>query len=420
MNSFLLNLQEYIFLGKTDECTSLGKTSICSATAIPFIDSQKYADCIFTSLSTSGIFDGLNGELLLLLQNRTENNLLESIKSLIENGADVNVIDEDKNTPLLLLLKNQRENVLEMFTLLIEHGANINVINEDKYTPLLLLLKYQRENVLEMFTLLIEHSANINVIDKDNSTPLLLLLKNQKENVLVMCKSLIEHGANLNVFNNHISKTPISIILKYYHKQDLLEICKLLLENGASVDNKSFDKYGNEINYDDDDKEPEYRDSDSSLLLLLLFNYHTYRVLEIFELLIEHGANINYNALLEKRILHFLIDYNSRNNELFKETNIIKKKILFKLILKDMDYKKIKDISMNRSVSSNGVSLCREIYETILHIETIANLWNNKISNGETFSFGPSIVILENLCYIGDSSLYKDLITYFYNKIIQK
>jgi hypothetical protein len=59
----------------------------------------------------------------------------EIIKILLEKGANPNVLDKDRDTPLLLAINRQN---IEIVKLLIKHGANVNL--EGHVTPIMYIL----------------------------------------------------------------------------------------------------------------------------------------------------------------------------------------------------------------------------------------------------------------------------------------
>jgi death-associated protein kinase len=61
---------------------------------------------------------------------------LENTQLLLDNGAQVDVRDEDGNTPLILAAKGARRP--ETIQLLIEKGAKVNARNKDGWTPLMI------------------------------------------------------------------------------------------------------------------------------------------------------------------------------------------------------------------------------------------------------------------------------------------
>lgn len=88
-------------------------------------------------------------------------NNLEIVKLLIENRADVNVVNSG-NTALHIatFLNNQ-----EIAKLLIENGADLNVINKDGSTPLHMAVHKNKQELAKLF---VENKADVNA-KQDNS-----------------------------------------------------------------------------------------------------------------------------------------------------------------------------------------------------------------------------------------------------------
>lgn len=71
---------------------------------------------------------------------------LEIVKLLLANGANVNAIDNDGNTPLHYVRN------VEIAKLLVEAGANINAKNEFGHTSLYYAKRSQQKEVIDYLT----------------------------------------------------------------------------------------------------------------------------------------------------------------------------------------------------------------------------------------------------------------------------
>lgn len=67
---------------------------------------------------------------------------LERIKTLIKNKIDPNQGDKNNDTPLHLLVKTTGEDIAPFIKVLCENGANVNALNNKKQTPMDIALVY--------------------------------------------------------------------------------------------------------------------------------------------------------------------------------------------------------------------------------------------------------------------------------------
>ena len=91
---------------------------------------------------------------------------LEEVKQILQEGVNVNCIDENGSTPFLSLLatekKNGHDNLIEIVQLLIQHGLDVKCENNNGSNALTLLFQfYQKENLIEIAQLLIKNGCEV-------------------------------------------------------------------------------------------------------------------------------------------------------------------------------------------------------------------------------------------------------------------
>ncbi|KAL6589278.1 ankyrin repeat-containing domain protein [Neocallimastix sp. 'constans'] len=182
---------------------------------------------------------------------KREDYRIEGYKVLIEKGANLNIKNNDGETPLLLLCyKQYKYNILKFF---IDNGADVNIKNNKGETALILTSIYGEVKDAQI---LIKNGANINETDNEGNTALYNSCRNFRSGVYInlylmnigadvniqnnegnvplhevccwgsryIMKIFIKHNANLNICNNN-NETPISIA--YLHNnREIIEYLK--------------------------------------------------------------------------------------------------------------------------------------------------------------------------------------------------
>ncbi len=202
------------------------------------------------------------GELTPLIY-AVRSNDLESVKVLLDAGADVNQVTGYGWSPLLVATQNR---YYKLAAFLLDHGANPNLANKGAWTPL--YLATDNRNIesgdypvrkgdmdhLDFIKLLLDKGANVNARAKD-STETRTVFTNQwldengataflrasQSGDVTLMKLLLAHGADPQIateFNVTALQAAAGIgwvegITYEWSPKDTLEAVKLLLELGA-------------------------------------------------------------------------------------------------------------------------------------------------------------------------------------------
>ncbi len=225
------------------------------APVVSFISRAVLFGCLMISFScTAEMQSETAATPLMLLQMAIKEGQLDSVRTLIESGLDVNHPLEQEITPLHASVINNQENISAVLLqagakvdvmdptteatplhlaalygregiakLLIQKGADVNALMRFGLTPLLVATQF---NQFQMVQLLLEKKANVNHADQEGFTALHFAAQNGDE---VIAQLLIDHGAKVNLPDKTSQSTPLAIAIKNNHPK----IAHLLKEHGA-------------------------------------------------------------------------------------------------------------------------------------------------------------------------------------------
>ncbi len=168
-----------------------------------------------------------------------ERNETERIRSLIEQGADINTQDSEGRTATMIATYN---NDVETAKILIEAGADVNIQDDMKNSPFLYasitnryggtaLIPASEHGYVEVIKeLLTKTDIDVNHVNDLGWTALLeaIILNNGDGKQQETVKLLIDHGADVNIPDNG-SMTPI----QHAREKGFKEIEQILLSAGA-------------------------------------------------------------------------------------------------------------------------------------------------------------------------------------------
>jgi ankyrin repeat protein len=163
--------------------------------------------------------------------------------SIIPN---VNNINNDGNTPLMLAsMRLNKLNIMDMCTKLINNGADVGIMNLNSLRPIDYVLKYGKSILTYGLLRLFLPLVNINFCCYRGNSLLLLALKNDKlKTYHEIVHYIIDNSIDVNLVN-HKGDTALMIASKYNGHLDMYGIISLLLTKGGNVNNKN--NYGKTI-----------------------------------------------------------------------------------------------------------------------------------------------------------------------------
>jgi len=148
------------------------------------------------------------------------------------------VVDNEGNTPLLAVAKKFTETCITA-RVLIEEGANVNVVNEKGETALLLAL---RTGNRELAKFLLQNNACAYAADKRGNTPLLESMRMSRKKFPEdeqLARELIEKCANVGTMDAATQKT----ILMYVASEEYsVQLMKLVIDRGANIEARDAKK----------------------------------------------------------------------------------------------------------------------------------------------------------------------------------
>lgn len=159
----------------------------------------------------------------------TYGNDIKTAKALIDAGADINIQDEMKNNPFLYA---GAEGYLEILKLTIDAGADSTLTNRYGGTALIPAAEHGYIDVIK--ELLTRTNIDVNHVNNLGWTALMeaIVLSDGNEIQQQVIHLLIEHGANISI-PDHDDVTP----LQHARAHNFKEIQEILIQAGAQESN---------------------------------------------------------------------------------------------------------------------------------------------------------------------------------------
>lgn len=157
---------------------------------------------------------------------------LQMLIFLIEKGANVNLFDDRKTSPLHLACEYGS---FQMIEILIKKKAEINIKNDKLRSPLFLACRSGRD--YDVINLLIKNGADVNTRDKNKNTPLHQAAASCDSSVI---RLLIEKGANVNSRNLYDETPLLKITQLPFRAVQKTKVIMELIKNGADVNARDY------------------------------------------------------------------------------------------------------------------------------------------------------------------------------------
>lgn len=157
----------------------------------PYLNNLDEAEYFIKQGMSLNDTDSLNRNIIYYASQTGNQKLIEE---LLANGITISTEREITN-PIISAVKGTRkkQNTLEFYNFLIKNGANVNCVDSDGNSPLHQLIKKKFDR--ELFDLFLENGCDINAKNYANNTVLDLVISDTKS--LELLKYLHKNGAQL-------------------------------------------------------------------------------------------------------------------------------------------------------------------------------------------------------------------------------
>ncbi|XP_046439835.1 uncharacterized protein LOC124190980 [Daphnia pulex] len=237
------------------------------------------------------------GELTLkMLAYKQENRLTAS--EIVEEFGDIRNSRQKETEKMLFNLCTEPNPSLIKIKNLVNQGINVNCLNQHGLTPLLQLLAngeaYHQEDFVEIVRYFVEKKINLNAKNAYGENALLkLIAQYPKDDLIDIVQLFIDNGIDINCKNKYGTNI-LHYLCEYYSHENLIDIIQLLIEQKVEIN--CIHDYG------------------YNALPVLRRNYNHENLQDIIELLIENGIEVHCNPSNDGNALQILCKVYKKEN----------------------------------------------------------------------------------------------------------
>ncbi|KAF5534759.1 ankyrin-3 [Fusarium mexicanum] len=266
------------------------------------LEERWHPETLMTALSLACSQEGSNMLTLRLLVEKLKVDVNANFALSIGDRYDKRSGVTPGGTALHVLAEANQHWQLEGLRYLIENGANVNALRKDGQTPLHIAaggLVHKNRDVkglakLEAVKILLDHGADINALDNSKLTPL-----HKASNAPDVTKELLSRGADATIGK----ESPLFEAI-FDQNQEVLEA---LLKHGSSPDILSEAKHSRDVHYNLTKSRHVYPVLCAAFAEKL--NTQVANSIPLLRTLIGHGANLYLPLNDDETLIHFLFVY---------------------------------------------------------------------------------------------------------------